>query len=305
MAFNVSNLAKFVDETGSLVSAAILEAQVMTLGATVIPGIKAGSGVALNKVSEEIFPKALGCGFSASGDTVYSQTIITPAGFKVDKIWCPSDLFPKYVAQKMAMGTHQEDFTESEFIFDLVTKNIRKFNDKLVFQGAVASGDLINGFLTQLTALGTGRTSTASAYTAVTASNVVAMVNELYSKFIATNPALLGESDIVLVISPENFALYTQALRTLNLFNYGQQNDTFATGISIPGTNVTVRPMNGMVGTPKAFITTASNMVVVLDGISDEDILNVWWSEDNQEIRGVAKWTLGVGFFTDTVVCNW
>lgn len=303
--FDVSTIDAYNDESGALVAKAILEAQNLTMGVTLIPGIKSGVTYKLNKVDEAITPKAAGCSFSATGATTLSQNDVKAVGFQVDNSYCPETLFPTYLSQRMKAGASQEDFPESQFIADLVMKNIKAFNDELMWNGSVIGGDLMDGWITLLTADATRVQEVTINQGAMTTANVDDVVDNIYAKFVTEVPELLTATDLVMVMAPEWFAAYTKQLRDANLFNYGTADTNFVSGVKIPGTNVTVKSLNGLSGTKNIVMTSAANLAVVIDGISDTDGLSMWYSKDNQEVRAVAKWALGVGYFyADQIVCN-
>ena len=303
MAFSITTLNAFTAETAGFVAKKVLAQQTLNIpGITLIPGVKGGSTVALNKVSDVIYPKAGGCGFTATGATTITQNMVTPVLHQVNKSWCPETLYPTYLSQMMSQGSMQEDFPESQFVYDLMMSEIQKSNEIKMWQGSVSGGDLIDGFLTKLTA-------DSSRISGTTVSNpssttIDDMVNDMYNSLVTNAPELLTETDLVLVMAPAKFALYTQYLRSANLYNYGQQNDDFNNGVYMPGTGVRVKPINGLVGSTKAILTSAKNLAVVFDGVND-DMANIWYSKDNQELRGVAKWSLGVGYyFAEQIICN-
>lgn len=302
MAFNVSGLTAFNDEfSAKLVAKAILKTETINkVGVTLFPDVKAGSTLKLNKVKENITPRAAGCSFSAAGATVYSQSNVAPKAFQVDKSYCPDTLSPYYMAQQMKGSTHQEDFTESQFIFDLVTDEILKYNEKIMWVGDTDDGDLIDGWLTQLE----DDSERIEYTTSATTENIGTVVEDMYDKLVDEAPEILDRTDLVMLMSPQNFAAYGKHLRAANNFHYTGQND-FAKGIVIPGTNVKVMSINGLVETDAVVLTYAENLVVAIDGVSDADTLESWYSKDNQEIRAVSKWTLGVGYyFADQIVTN-
>ena len=309
MAFDVSGLNTFRDEFSSeLTSKVILESEtLLKLGnIDLYPNIKAGSELKLNHASQTISPRAAGCSFNASsGETSLSQETITPKAFQDDQNWCPQDLSPKYLAQKMKGSTHQEDFTESQFIFELVSKEIKKFNDAIIWTGDTDDGDLIDGILTKLEDDADRVNLTVDSGLTYTLDNTYDIVYDMYEKFVQDLPELINQDDLVLLTSNAVFASFTKALRDANLFNYGQHNDAFKTGIIIPGTNVTIMPLNGLGNDWRMILTKQENLVIVMDGVSDEEGMDVWYSKDNQEIRGVSKWTLGSGYhFGDNIVTN-
>jgi len=302
MAFDVSALDTVINDS-NIVADAILKAETKGLGVSIFPGQKAGVNFKLNKVATTIFPREMGCSYSSSGTTTFTNNTVVPKALQNDQSFCPKDLYPVYLGQLFSTGTNQEDFPESEFIYGLLTDEILAYNDEKMWLGNTGSGDHINGYMTIIG----GQASRISGTTisAPTSSNIDDMVDDMYTSLVANAPELLKEKDLKLVLSPANFALWTKTLRDANLYNYGQHNDDFETGVMIPGTNVLVKALNALVGSDKALLGSMKNLALVLDGISDEEEIDVHWSKDDREIKTTSVWTLGVGFFTyDQVVTN-
>jgi hypothetical protein len=62
----------------------------------------------------------------------------------------------------------------------------------------------------------------------------------------------------------------------------------------VPGTNVKVVAVRGLNGLGRFAIASASNMYVGTDLLSDAEDFKIFYSQDNDEVRFLAKWKIGV-----------
>jgi hypothetical protein len=79
------------------------------------------------------------------------------------------------------------------------------------------------------------------------------------------------------------------------LFHYnGQQDQGENFSQLIPGQNIRVIALKGLNGTNKMFLSTKSNMYYGVDMLNDYENFELFFSQDFQEVRMVAKWKMGV-----------
>jgi hypothetical protein len=78
------------------------------------------------------------------------------------------------------------------------------------------------------------------------------------------------------------------------MFSYNPQ-DVNAQSFILPGTNITIQPVNGLNGTYDAYGMSLSNMALAVDLESDPENYKLWYSDDNGEVRFRAKFKVGVG----------
>jgi hypothetical protein len=148
----------------------------------------------------------------------------------------------------------------------------------------------------------TGATGAAGPTGAWTSSNA-------YDKAIATIDALplavASRDDLMMFMSYANFRYLQTNIVSLNLFHYNTGQTTgsgLGQSIIIPGTNVRAIPVGGLGTSPKVFCGPAKHAVVVCGLIDDTERIQGWWSRDNQEIRMISEFSMGLGVIASEYV---
>ena len=96
-------------------------------------------------------------------------------------------------------------------------------------------------------------------------------------------------------MSYSEFRTYAKALRDANLFHYdGSENQGGEFTMMVPGTNVRVVAVKGLNGTSRMELSRVANMYVGVDMLNDAEDFRIFYSQDNDEVRFLAKWKLGV-----------
>jgi hypothetical protein len=107
MAFNVTGLTNYTNEQSTeLVIKSLFgskTAAVLQAAGQVQVGVK--SAEALNILSSDVFFQADGCGYTASGNTTFSQRVITVGKIKVEETLCPKTLEAKWMQTQIAPGS--------------------------------------------------------------------------------------------------------------------------------------------------------------------------------------------------------
>ena len=123
-----------------------------------------------------------------------------------------------------------------------------------------------------------------------------------YDKAIETIDALplavASRDDLMMFMSYASFRYLQTSIVSKNLFHYstGQTTGTgLGQSIVIPGTNVTAVPVGGLGSSPKVYCGPAKHIIVVCGLVDDQDRIEAWWSRDNQEMRMLAKFSMGLG----------
>lgn len=156
MAFDVSALPAYVDQTRKeLILKMQFEAKTAKI-VTVFPGVKATT--ALNKMSTDAIFQANGCGFNASGTTTFSQRNITVGDVKINEKLCPKDLKAKYLQHMLKPGAYDEKTAvpfEQQFVDEKI-KTMASQIETALWQGdtnsASAALNKWDGFLKIITA---------------------------------------------------------------------------------------------------------------------------------------------------------
>jgi hypothetical protein len=286
MAITLPGVVAYVNENNlSLIKKTVLGAKTASL-LPIQTGIK--SAETLNLLdSTVVFADGTTCGFTDAGTSVISQRKLTVGAIKVNKSYCPATLEEYFTQTAITAGAGSESLGELEVQF--IDGNLNAINaatEKAIWQGDTNSGDdnldNFDGFL-KIIAATTGYTHTTGA--TITASNVVAMVNEVYN---AIPVEILDKEDTVIFVGSDIARLYTQALTALNLFNYT------GTELIVLGTNVKVIAVNGLNSTGKMVAGQLSNMIIGTDLQNDQEQVNFRYVDSADAFWFTVKFKLGV-----------
>jgi hypothetical protein len=304
MALNVNGLTAYVDQVKmDLIKKMILGGR-STSFLTVQPGIK--SAASINLLSSNLVAQAGGCGFTDAGETILTQNTLNVCPLKVNESICIDTLEQYYTQVMLQPGSYDTDFGFEQIYTEEKVSQVSSLIDTLIWQGntsVTGQTGLCNGFikLANTTYSGSVVDGNVSNYTAITAANIISIVDEAI-QVIPTN--IIAEDDLYLYCGYDFARLYFTALRNANLYNYPSvetgANDFM---ITIPSSNVKLVAVKGLTGTNKFFISTKSNLYFGCDLLDDYENLQIFYSMDFQEVRVVAKWKSGVNAaFWDYVV---
>lgn len=234
------------------------------------------------------------------GGLELTQREIMVAPIKVDIDVCPRTLRKKYAQYLIRMNAVEEGKRmpfEAEFLNGVIDQ-INKKIEYLIWQGntqAVSNPDLIDGWLTQFAAVGSG----------VTAIN--SMPAGAYEGILAVYMALPAEvikRGGEIYVSPEIYRVFMQDMVVKNYFHYSGAQNAAPSEFILPGTNVKVVETEGLTGSLTIVGTFAKNLVYATDlETEDASDIDMWYSKDDRTFKMEALWTSGVNyFFPDMIV---
>lgn len=294
MAFNVSQINPYVNETAQdLIKRMILTGETVDM-VSIQPGIKYKETI--NILENTITLQNATCGWNPSGSVAFSQREIEVTALEVKDTLCMKDLEKYFLGQKMSAGAA----TENELGPILAESYVEKVKEQIelnIWQGdqdASPAVYKINGLIYLLTQEGTRVTATTGSPELIhgpfTTANIISVVDAMVG---AIPEDALKATDLTLFMSYANYMLYTSALRTANLFHYNGENgvnyETF-----VPGTAIKVKAVKGLTGKADMVLTPASNIVVGMDMVAEEEQFDIWYSKDNDEVRVKIEFKLGV-----------
>lgn len=299
MAFNVTGLTNYTNEQSTeLVVKSLFggkTAALLQAAGQVQVGVK--SAEALNILDSDVYFQADGCGYTASGNTTFSQRTITVGKIKVEETLCPKTLEAKWMQTQIAAGS-PEAVPFEEQIGNEKSSKIAKLLEVAMWQGDTATSNTnpntnkFDGFV-KIIGDATAVNGNTSSATAITTSNIESLVDDMY----AAIPADVSDADdLVLFVGIDTFKKYTTALRASNLFHYAA--DAEGMEIMIPATNVKMVGVGGLNGVDKMYLGRISNFFVGTDLANEEEEYRFWYSQDNDEVRfrATCKYGVQVGF---------
>jgi len=306
-AFVVSDLVDYTNENTGLIASALYKATTIASGIEILAGQK--GDVKLNRLAHTLSLQAAACGWSTSGSTTLDQIAVAVCPIDYKEALCPKTLEPKWYGQLMSKGSNPEDFPFAQYIVDNKSDALSSEVEYMFWQGnatgsPAGSGNLAlcDGVIQSIKSSGeAGDTTYVSGAASPTVSDIVAKVNLLIA---GADEKAYESDDMTLYMSTSLFRTYVSALITANLYNYATNLDAKTGEFYVPGHNIKVVATSGMRTLSTLFMTPASNMVFVTDLLDETEELDMWWSQDNQEIRINGSFKFGAGVYFPALVTH-
>jgi hypothetical protein len=320
MAFLVTGLTAYTEQNEQqLVSASLFEARTQQLilsEGNVMTGVKSSQTV--NRMDTDVFfQDDSSCGFLSSGTTEFSQRTLTVGKVKVQETLCPKDLESVYLQKSLPAGGNYDTIA---FANEYTARKAGKIAEALETAIWTATGSgyggtngLLNKFKgirqhiadagTSVNANVTGFYGTGAPITGIDTMEkaqkaVLAVINALPA-------AVKGKADVRIFCGWDVYTLLIQKYVDLNLFHYnpGSTNNAADSEFLVPGTSYKVVPVHGLNGTNDIYAMRMSNVFLGVDLISEEDQFELWYSQDDRNVKFSANLKIGVQLaFPDEVV---
>jgi hypothetical protein len=305
MSLNMGNLGAYTDETGmDLIKAAVLKGRTADI-VRVQGGIK--SSASINIIGSSLSAQAGACGWNVAGTTNLSQRDITVCDIKINEAICLNTLEEYYTQVMMNPGSYNENIPFEQIFAEEKRDQVMALVDDIFWKGSTVASrvfgnvtvsattnyTLCDGLLEVIYHTSASATTVAPVLsgTAFSAGSAIAIVDSLIE---AVPQDVMDSEDLVLFLSYGDFRTYATALRNANLFHYsGDENQGDKFSLMVPGTNVRVYAVRGLANTKSKILTPASNIYMGTDLLSDAENFKIWYSQDNDECRFLAKWKQG------------
>lgn len=244
MGFTVSDLTNYVNEQSKdLITALHFEGATADI-AMAHPGIKSSEAIQL-LASSPVPQSASACSFNASGDTTFSQAILSVSPIKWEDLLCLKTLESKWTQLLLKAGTKYTESDIPKMIMDDIIAVINEQLETADWQGDTASGSAyLNRYdgLRKIIAAASGvQTATASAWSLANARTIM---KSIISKIPA---ALKGNPKVKIVCGYDVAETYRQALMDANLYHV-PVNSKDQQGIMVEGSVHELLPLHGLDG---------------------------------------------------------
>jgi hypothetical protein len=300
MAFNVTALSAYTKTNENLlVTRSFFEPKTASR-MQILTGVK--STIQVPALSDTlIWQNGDACGFSASGDTTISARVLTVGRIKVNKEWCINDLETKYTQLLLSPGSNYDALPggiDAAFV-ETILGTTKEDVEKAIWRGDTASASSqlkqFDGLVKIINAAsGTVQANAtpfiATAVTAITAANIISVVQAVYS---AIPVEILDKPNLTVYMGVDNFRTYQLALTNANLFNFIATDNALGE-MKIHGTNVTIVSTPGLTGTNAIYALRDSNMFLGVDLENEQEDFKFWYSEDFDLVRFKYRTKLGV-----------
>jgi len=321
MAFLVTGLTAYTEQNEQqLVTASLFEARTQQLilsEGNVMTGVKSSQTV--NRMDTDVFfQDDSSCGFSASGTTEFTQRTLTVGKVKTQEILCPKDLEAYYLQKALPAGSNYDSMI---FAQEYTARKAGKIAEALEvaiwtatgsgfggsngllnkFKGikqlvSDAGGSVVNANVTGF--YGTGAPITLIDTTTKAKNAVLAVIKALPAK-------VKGKSDVRIFCGWDVYDLLIQAYVDANLYHYnpGSENTPPASEFKVPGTTYSVVPVHGLNDTNDIYAFRMSNIFMGVDLQGEEDNFEMWYSQDDRNVKFSASFKMGIQFaFPDEIV---
>jgi hypothetical protein len=304
MSLNVSGLSTYTNETGQdLIKAAVLKGRTADI-VRVQGGIK--SAESINIIGSTLYAQLGACGWTQSGTTNLTQRDISVCDIKVNESICLNTLEKYYTQVMMNPGSYNENIPFEQIFAEEKQGIIQGLVDDLFWKGSTTAGRTFGNFTVAgnttlcdgtLETLAHTSASASTVFTSLSASSfsagsAVAIVDALLA---AVPEDVIDAEDLVLFMSYGDFRTLATAYRNANLFHYtGEESQGGDFTFMIPGTNVRAYAVRGLSNTKYKVLTPASNLYLGTDLLNDSENFKIFYSEDNDEVRFLAKWKQGM-----------
>lgn len=244
MGFTVSSMTAYVNEQSKdLMTALHFEGKTADM-AYAHPGIKSSEAIQL-LASTPVPQDASTCAFNASGNSTFSQAVLTVAPVKWEDLLCLKTLESKWTQLLLKAGSKYTEGDVPKMIMQDITEVIQEQLETLDWQGDTATGSAYlnkyDGLRKIIKAASGTTTATASTWNLTNARAIMKTI-------ISAIPARLKGNPKVKVICGYDVAeTYRQALMDANLFHVAAGSKD-QQGIYVEGSVHELVPVHGLDG---------------------------------------------------------
>ena len=282
----VTGLTGYVEQNRDLIrSTSIIGSRTAQLF-TKQSGVKGSA--AINILSTAIsFGNGAECGWNEAGSQTLSQRVIVTGQVKVNMAYCEKKLIGTWAEKQVEIKADPKALPFEEDFMNGVVEGIQDALEKALWQGDTTSSDVnlkrFDGMLKVLT--------NAEGVLAETIASNTSYINAVKQVLMAM-PAKTLKDDAVIFCAPEFLRNYEQALVTANLYHFVPGKDY--EDITIPGSNVKLVSVAGLVGIKKLVAGRLSNFFYGYDIEDAPESFDLWYSKDNREFRLAVEFNAGV-----------
>lgn len=233
-----------------------------------------------------VFQDGSSCGFNPLDELALGQKDIEVATIKEDGEICPETLLGKWGEWKVRIAATRNDLPFEEYIMTALLDGVREGIEKLMWTGDTSGTDLIDGFLTQFSA--DANTTT------VTLTGITGAYEAIKAVYFQMSGRALKKGGRIFV-DPAVFRAAINDIVALNLAHYNM-GDGAEDEFILPGTNVRVTNTEGLAGTKAIVGTWGDNLVYGCDMENDNELVDLWWSQDDRVFRYQVKFNEGVAY---------
>lgn len=249
------------------------------------------------------------CGFSPLDELTLSAATLTVAPIKVQGEICPQTLLGKWGEYLVRLNAREikRELPFEGYIVEAITNEIKKKIESLIWQGSIGNGDPIDGILTIIDADSSpvpkeNVISLSCCRDSCQGEGVPDLLPGLQEAFARIDDDTANKG-VDFFLAPMFYRLFIMELTRANLFHYSGPVDEYPETVILPGSNARVIKAEGLAnGSYQIVATFRRNFVYGTDMEGDDEVFDIWWSNDNRVFRYEVLWASGVSaYFWDKV----
>ncbi|SFC95249.1 hypothetical protein SAMN05421780_11411 [Flexibacter flexilis DSM 6793] len=260
---------------------------------TVVSGIQDEYVMTEIEIAEMMQPYQKG--WTPKGSVNFKPEIIKNRPVKVDYTFNPKDLEATWIGHLKTNNSSPEAYPFVEYIYDKITERLKRDINKCTVNGSyvaptpgVAGGAMtsFDGILKVTADAITAGKIVPTATGTISAANIVSKVESVFDSVNSE----FRDGELVMLISPTHRRNYFRAKRGADF-----QNDlTAAANSTLDFTNCTMVSPMYMNGSNRIIITQKTNLLMLEDGVNEEE--NIIVQSNRRELEVMVDFKRGVGF---------
>lgn len=282
MGFTVSSLENYVDQTSEELLTALQFKGETASHANIQTGIKSAAALQILTNTPVPQPGEL-CGFNASGDTAFTQRLLTTTAIKYQDSLCLRVLQAKWTQLLLKKG---QTYTEADLpkaIIDDIANQIVRINETADWSGDTAHGssflNMYDGLRKIIKAASDEVIATPST---ISAANIRAILKNMISLLPASQK---GSTDMKFFMGYDTAETYRQTLMDANLFHVPTGSGD-QTSLRAEGSVHQIIPVHGLDGTNEIYLIDPDrNMYLGVDMENEEEKADLWYSKDDDLVK--------------------
>jgi hypothetical protein len=286
MAFDVSALTDYVDQTSKDLLTKAHFANETSSYATKQPGIK--SAEALQILTTGPIPQnGAACGYTSSGSTTFTQRTLTVKPVKWQEDLCPRTLEAKWTQLLLSAGSKYSEKDIPSMVMQDIVRVINEQLETCDWQGDTNAGSAYlnkyDGLVKVITGASGILVPTASTFNST---NCRTIMKNIINKIPA---ALKGKSTVKVVLGYDALEVYRQKLMDDNLYHVPAGNGVGT--MYAEGSVYELVPVHGLDGLYSisgqacVFAFEWSNIFMGCDMLNEEEKAAMWYSQDFDVVK--------------------
>jgi hypothetical protein len=304
----INNLSGYIEENAfELISKAVLGSKLSNY-IDVRVGLQ-GNAVKIPLLESNFnVTSGAGCGWSDTETTTLTQVPMNIYHAKINAGFCPQTLRQTFMSKMLQSGAMNgnEQLPMEAIYANYFVEKLAAWNENYLIHGATNNGaDATYKGFKELIAAATddvvGTNNFKKWVVGTAGSGEVNALDGAQQMFQDAPSDLMYKDDLILVVGYADYKALVGAMVKANLYHYtGDVQE-----LIIPATNIRVVPSAGIkpgvavggqnaAGSNFRFLTAGSNLIMGTDLTSDFEEFKVWYSQDNDQVRSLMRWAIGV-----------